>query len=256
MASTVKQYITLENIISVYNAYGTYENAKDEATAVAQIIMGCYNFKTASYSNSKTEAVIDIFEGFFTMAGSIIPGEMGGWTTEVGAELLRVITDDIYPVIKQKQYLQELGMGLGENDYVDKVIGLVERMSPAEFQQYIQVAGEANETFGQYVKNEVDDMPWYEKLYETFESWGYWFYDVLHRSKVFKSDPLVIDMNGDGFATTAASEGVHFNLDSNGRMEKVGWVTDGDALLVRDVNGNGLIDDGSELFSVSSNHKY
>lgn len=65
--------------------------------------MGCYNFKTASYFNSKTDAVIDIFEGFFTIAGSIIPGEMGGWTIEVGAELLSVITDDIYPLHRRAE---------------------------------------------------------------------------------------------------------------------------------------------------------
>ena len=61
--------------------------------------------------------------------------------------------------------------------------------------------------------------------------------------------PLVIDLDGDGeIETTSARAGVYFDHDGNGFRENSGWVGQDDGLLVRDINGNGQIDDGSELF--------
>ena len=61
-------------------------------------------------------------------------------------------------------------------------------------------------------------------------------------------DPIVIDLNGDGIFTTSLEKGTHFDFAGDGFAEKTAWISMGDALLVRDVNGNGLIDDGTELF--------
>lgn len=61
--------------------------------------------------------------------------------------------------------------------------------------------------------------------------------------------PLILDLNGDGVKTTSIFDGsVYFDHDGNGFAEKTGWVSTDDGLLVRDINGNGLIDNGSELF--------
>ena len=62
--------------------------------------------------------------------------------------------------------------------------------------------------------------------------------------------PVVIDLQNDGFTLTSADEGVEFDLDVDGSRERIGWTSalSGDAFLALDRNGNGLIDDGSELF--------
>lgn len=62
-------------------------------------------------------------------------------------------------------------------------------------------------------------------------------------------DPLALDIDGNGVQLTALrTTGVHFDLEGDGAAERTGWVSAGDALLVRDVNGNGMIDNGNELF--------
>jgi hypothetical protein len=60
--------------------------------------------------------------------------------------------------------------------------------------------------------------------------------------------PLVLDLNGDGIQTIASVNGVVFDVDNDGQSEQVGWTSAADGLLVRDLNGDGQINDGGELF--------
>ncbi|MDR0903429.1 MAG: hypothetical protein LBM59_02220 [Ruminococcus sp.] len=63
------------------------------------------------------------------------------------------------------------------------------------------------------------------------------------------SSPLVIDLDGDGFETTGQAGGVYFDLDSNGFAEKTSWIGGGnDGFVTLDLNENGIIDGGAELF--------
>ena len=62
---------------------------------------------------------------------------------------------------------------------------------------------------------------------------------------------MVLDLNNDGVINTfAASQlnGALFDHDGDGIRTSSGWLTGGDALLVRDINNDGVINTGTEIF--------
>jgi trimeric autotransporter adhesin len=72
---------------------------------------------------------------------------------------------------------------------------------------------------------------------------------------LFSASPLVLDLDGNGVRTRAAAEGIHFDLAATGNSSaRVGWLGQGDALLVRDRNGDGQINDGRELYGVGTHN--
>jgi len=66
--------------------------------------------------------------------------------------------------------------------------------------------------------------------------------------QVSTSDPLILDMGGEGIELTQAGSGAVFDINGDGRKESTAWVKGSSAFLVMDRNNNGTIDDGTELF--------
>ncbi len=61
--------------------------------------------------------------------------------------------------------------------------------------------------------------------------------------------PIILDLDGDGVETTSLTEGAYFDHDANGFAEQTGWASSDDGLLTWDRNGDGIINDGTELFN-------
>jgi hypothetical protein len=82
---------------------------------------------------------------------------------------------------------------------------------------------------------------------------GYWDPDACE----CEYSPIVVDVSGNGFDLTDAIHGVRFDLNADGIKEQMAWTSPGtdNAWLVLDRNGNGTIDNGTELFGdVTNNH--
>ena len=63
-------------------------------------------------------------------------------------------------------------------------------------------------------------------------------------------DPVIISTADSHYELTDTKAGVQFDLNGDGESEQIPWILgEDDAFLVLDRNGNGLIDDGRELFS-------
>ena len=61
-------------------------------------------------------------------------------------------------------------------------------------------------------------------------------------------DPLALDLDGDGIETISQNVGIMFDLDADGIKTGTSWLGKDDGWLVLDKNGNGVIDNGTELF--------
>lgn len=66
--------------------------------------------------------------------------------------------------------------------------------------------------------------------------------------------PILIDFGGDLFQLTGAEDPVWFDIDGTGRRRAIGWTREGtdDGFLCRDLDGNGRIDHGGELFGTAT----
>ncbi|QTX27370.1 bacteriocin [Xylella fastidiosa] len=95
----------------------------------------------------------------------------------------------------------------------------------------------------------------YHRLSEKLHTDNASLLDLLHdlfRNSRDERDPLVLDLDGDGIETVAAGKHILFDHDGDGIKHASGWVKPDDGFLVLDRNGNGRIDDGSELFGADT----
>ena len=100
---------------------------------------------------------------------------------------------------------------------------------------------------------------WLVDIYEKYNGesqwicnsdWNQWQNSLNRDGKYYVYDPLALDLDGDGIETVAAKgfAGALFDHTGSGIRTATGWVSADDGLLVRDINGNGIIDNGTELF--------
>jgi len=88
----------------------------------------------------------------------------------------------------------------------------------------------------------------------SFDRWGSDYhalavYVTPVESWAVPSSPIVLDLNGDGVKTLAASDTTGgFDLHGDGNLLHSNWVSKEDAFLVVDSNHNGKIDNVNELF--------
>lgn len=71
---------------------------------------------------------------------------------------------------------------------------------------------------------------------------------------IVRCSPIVIDLGNNGINLGERGVGVYFDVNADGVRDHVQWVRPGgdEGFLALDRSGNGLVDDGSELFGVGT----
>ena len=62
-------------------------------------------------------------------------------------------------------------------------------------------------------------------------------------------DPIVIDLDHNGYKFSSLGDGVQFDINADGNPDQIAWNTSNDGILAYDLDGSGKIEDGSELFT-------
>ncbi|MBR5338310.1 MAG: hypothetical protein IK152_10030 [Lachnospiraceae bacterium] len=75
-------------------------------------------------------------------------------------------------------------------------------------------------------------------------------FDFLEATEYIKTDPLMINLDTD--IGSVSDKKFYFDLDGDGRKENISFAGEGSGFLALDKNGDGKINDGTELFGTKS----
>jgi Ca2+-binding RTX toxin-like protein len=127
---------------------------------------------------------------------------------------------------------------------------LVEQHAEDLFKPLLDPLTELGHWLGQNLPTPYDIQQWVNDIQQQVN-------DLFNAARGWVQpyyDPLALDLDGDGIETVgvAGSGTVLFDHDGDGLKQGTGWVKSDDGLLVLDRNGNGVIDNGAELFGVDT----
>ena len=192
--------------------------------------------------------------------------------TQAAEEIYNNITDNVSQGIEQGiEAAIQLAEGIKNaaselaDDLAQKVTQAAEDLAKAAKEAYERVKSAAEQA-AEAARDFFDNLPDINDLFDKFkdllpnqEDWidnlPKWAKEWLglnakRSGKAHGYDPLILDLGGNGIETisVAGFSGSLFDHNNDGIRTAIGWISSDDGLLVRDLNGNGLIDNGSELF--------
>ncbi len=100
----------------------------------------------------------------------------------------------------------------------------------------------------EYLQNNLNYLQWYSSVNGI--ALNTLIFGSMHEIFV---DPILLDLNGDGVRLTSQQDGVLFDIENCGQRSRTGWSSRQDGFLVLDLNGDGIINSISEMFSEYTN---
>ena len=151
------------------------------------------------------------------------------------------------------------GNGVGLGDYISLTSGLVTAgamvgaialggLPAIGYLAYLGAISAASGAWATHKGYKLDDV--FDGAISLFTNLGF----ISARTFTPRRDPLAFDLDGDGLETTtiSADNTTLFDHDGDGVRTGTGWLKGDDGFLALDRNGNGTIDNGSELFGVDT----
>ncbi|MFC2541395.1 calcium-binding protein [Neisseria sicca] len=212
--------------------------------------------------------IVSSLSGMAQIYASTKPGvnPAEGWAAAIGSlstganlvlnnsELLKTISDKNGQLYDKKlkdfeKWFLPKAFAFGE--------GFEKAISPAAWEKFLKDLFEkADQGWKNFYKEQLEEglLPalldltdFLDKVLEPFKTYN-------KDGKYHIYDPLTLDLDGDGIETVSHNgyKGALFDHDGDGIRTASGWVASDDGLLVVDRNGDGIINDGKELFGDSS----
>ena len=212
--------------------------------------------------------IVSSLSGMAQIYASTKPGvnPAEGWAAAIGSlstganlvlnnsELLKTISDKNGQLYDKKlkdfeKWFLPKAFAFGE--------GFEKAISPAAWEKFLKDLFEkADQGWKNFYKEQLEEglLPalldltdFLDKVLEPFKTYN-------KDGKYHIYDPLTLDLDGDGIETVSHNgyKGTLFDHDGDGIRTASGWVASDDGLLVVDRNGDGIINDGKELFGDSS----
>ena len=209
-----------------------YFDLDQSATTTAHLVSGLQNLLNGQIDfgcNNKIKGSLELLNFSYDMGG-IFPTEWGKKMSAKSGKLgvfqfaIKIVTGDREDIT--------LGDWLG---FASSVLTWAGKLSPLGL-------GLTLASFGySFFSEKADPIKCERNIRDNDEN------PSLNNAKNAAS-PIVIDLNGDGIKTLPLSKRNYFDLNNDGFAERTGWVDRNDGLLALDLNGNGKIDNGTELF--------
>jgi Ca2+-binding RTX toxin-like protein len=152
---------------------------------------------------------------------------MDQWNNQVGRAIGSIPVDEFFGDPRD-QIAQRVYEALQNGELIDRL------SDPRQF------------TGDDYVRDEPDNVPVDPRGLMELEGWMDPFQQA--GAAVPYTCPIVLDLDGDGVETVSGTTGVFFDHDGNGFAEQTNWVGADDGILALDRNGDGRINNGTELF--------
>jgi hypothetical protein len=151
-----------------------------------------------------------------------------------------------------KVYCDAVNAGLGQDDKIDCSVLTDPGYVPSPLPD--SRAGGDCSTYWEPARSAVTEAGYgsCEKVTLLLTQWRDRSRRELISNGVCRSSPLILDLDGDGIHLSSLRQGTSFDLLATGEKVWASWTDGKDAFLALDRNGNGVIDDASELFGNAS----
>lgn len=205
-----------------------------------------YNDSLNNYNNSYIDAFLDSKQNLDDAIESFLMPEL------YQLNELSKKYPELEPLNEQAQNEMDLIFSLSDNSNLDEyelmqnsALQEISGLLQSKIKDYAELVHDINQAIAKDPTLAIDPL----RLLDLFGN-DFLFPDFEKAEHMIS--PIVIDLDNDGIETLSKDNNIYFDHDGNGFAERTGWIAPDDGLLVYDINQDGKIDTGRELWGNNS----